>query len=156
MSEESQRPLNAPSPEFRKSVFHSFAHLTAAQNPHNISKNFQYSSGTLYKVHTEALPRVQNARECTANSAVNPVKDPAMDSWGASSVSLRRLPSVRLPLNLQRPTKITPQSNYRPECNVDANIQFLGNTITGFVRRRVFLLQCDIYAIMRTQKYKGF
>ena len=94
-SEESQRPLNGLSAEFRKSVLRSLTQLTAALKPHNISKNFStiwrpcicpYIRGTSIRCTSKHKPSHKTARECTANSAVNPAADPAMES----AVDLRR------------------------------------------------------------------
>ena len=85
-------------------------------------KKFQYFLRRLYKVHTEALPRVQNARECTANSAVNPVVDPAMDSVVHLRRIWRRIPSARLVSTFKRPTKFCHAKQLQARMHVDANI----------------------------------
>lgn len=109
-SKESQRSLNDPSQEFRKSVFRSPTRLTAVQKS---PKNFQYFLQRLYKVHTEALPGVQKRKrvhgEFCSESCGKFCGESCDGLRGASSVNLAAHPFSKTRLNLQATHKILPR-----------------------------------------------
>ena len=96
-------------------------------------KNFQYflappisgtfiSRGTNIRCASKHRPGHKTARECTANSMVNPVVDPAMDSVVHLRRIWRRIPSARLASTFKQPTKICRAKQLQARMHVDANI----------------------------------
>lgn len=114
--------------------FPPLAHLTAAQHPKNISENFQYFLGCLYKRRKQAPPRAQKpTRKRTADPvvdfAVGPTADSAVHLWWILRHILNESCSAPFSRIFQRgsllpprpptspkPKKCAAQSNYPSRC----------------------------------------
>ena len=120
--------MNGPSPEFRKSVFHSLTHLTAAlKAPQSLQKIFStfwhlYIRGTNIRCASKHRPGHKTTRECTVNHAVDPAVDPAVDSairlWQILWCIIQR----GSPQPPQEAPKICHAKQLQTRMHVDANI----------------------------------
>lgn len=140
-SEESRRPLNGTPPEFRKSVFRSLTHLTAASTP---AKYLQKIFNNFWGAYIRCTSKHHPERKTLQESARRIL-------WWISRWVLRRIPRYifggSCGASLQQdssqpssdPQKCAVQSNYPPRCT-KMKIFTPGNTIKRLVRRVFFTL----------------